>query len=133
MSTRARAATALVIGMVLHAALIWAGLPYSMREREAPGLGWLCLCAVIATVALRVRAPCAKPAAWILLGVCVANTALIVYDCSLDPSNHNLLPFEYLFLAIVCAPTFLAQWIVGRFDPKLAVPPPLPQPGAPKR
>lgn len=123
MTMRARSAIAFALGVVLHAALIWALLPYNVREREAPGLGWLCLCAIIATVALRVRAPRAKPAAWILLGVCVANTALIVYDCSLDPSNHNLLPFEYLFLAIVCAPAFLAQWIVGRFDPKVAVPP----------
>jgi hypothetical protein len=122
---RARAAIAFVLGVVLHAALIWAGLPYSVREREAPGLLWLGLGALLATVALRIRAPRTKPAAWIVGGVFAAHAALIAYDWTIDPTDHNLLPFEFVALGIVCAPAFLGQWIVARFDPKSAVPPPL--------
>jgi hypothetical protein len=125
MKRNVRAMIAVWVGGVLQAALLWAGLPYEVREREAPGIVWLCLCAAVAAAALRWHAPKTKPAAWILFGVCTLHTAMIIYDCALDPTNHNLLPFEYMFLGIALLPAFLAQWIVARLDPKPSEPPPL--------
>jgi hypothetical protein len=48
---------------------------------------------------------------------CAANACLIVADCSADPSNHNLWPFEFVMIALATAPAFLGAGVsvlIGR-------------------
>ena len=47
-------------------------------------------------------------------GVFVAHMLVIAIDLHEDPTNHNLLPFEFVMLAIVASPGYvgakMAQW-----------------------
>lgn len=52
---------------------------------------------------------------WVLAGVFVAHMLVIVVDTREDPTNHNLLPFEFLFLWFAALPGYLGakigQWM----------------------
>jgi hypothetical protein len=46
----------------------------------------------------------------ILLGMVVTHTALLIRDVIVDPTSHNLLPFEYLFWGgAVSVPAFVGS------------------------
>jgi hypothetical protein len=46
-------------------------------------------------------------------GFFAAHICLVVADCASDPTNHNLWPFEFVFLAVMTSPAFLGAGISG--------------------
>ena len=56
---------------------------------------------------------------WILAGVFVAHIWVIQLDWRVDPTDHNLLPFEFVFLGIMALPGYAAAkaaQLVDRFS-----------------
>jgi hypothetical protein len=51
-----------------------------------------------------------------LLGVFVAHSAVVAADLTEDPTHHNLLPFEFIFLAMFAAPAFLGAILARSMD-----------------
>jgi hypothetical protein len=47
---------------------------------------------------------------------CAANACLIAADCSDDPRNHNLWPFEFVMIALATAPAFLGAGVSVLID-----------------
>lgn len=48
------------------------------------------------------------------MGVFIGHMAVIAVDLSADPTNHNLLPFEFVILTVVVSPAFVGA-LVGQF------------------
>jgi cell division protein FtsW (lipid II flippase) len=106
-----RYASAVFIGVFFDAVFFWKFRPYSLREHGPDLLPWyfLPILAFLAGLLLTVAVEGKKR--WIpvamLAGFCTANAGLIVADCSADPTNHNLWPFEFVMIALATAPAFL--------------------------
>ena len=47
----------------------------------------------------------------LLLGVFGGHMAVVVLDVSADPTNHNLLPFEFVILSVVVSPAFVGAFL----------------------
>ena len=47
----------------------------------------------------------------LLLGVFAGHIAVIAIDLSGDPTNHNLLPFEFVILGVVVSPAFVGAFL----------------------
>jgi hypothetical protein len=110
-----RYACAIFIGVIFEAVFFWKFQPYSTRERGPDLLPWyfLPVLAFLAGLLLTIALDGKKrwiPAA--MLGAfCVANACLIVSDCSADPTNHNLWPFEFVIITLATAPAFLGAGV----------------------
>ncbi len=109
-------AVAFVVGLLLNAVFLWKFLPYSVRERS-PGLLPVWTLPLIATLATFVltsinqRDRKSVPLA-LVAGMFVANACLIVVDCSADPTNHNLWPFEFVIIGFAAGvPALLGSWL----------------------
>src|SRR3954465_11459376 len=95
---------AVVIGVLFEAVFFWKFLPYSTREHGPDLLPWylLPILAFVAGLSLTVAVEGKKR--WIpvamLVSFSAANACLIVADCSADPTNHNLWPFEFVIIAL---------------------------------
>jgi cell division protein FtsW (lipid II flippase) len=116
-----RYAGAIIIGVMFDAVFFWKFQPYSTREHGPDLLPWYCLpiLAFIAGLLLTIALEGKKR--WIPVAMfgafCAANACLIVADCSADPSNHNLWPFEFVMIALATAPAFLGAGVsvlIGR-------------------
>ena len=44
---------------------------------------------------------------WMIAGACVSHLVVITWDVRLDPTSHNLLPFEFIVLAVMALPAYL--------------------------
>ena len=110
-----RLAVAVVIGVLFDAVFFWRFQPYSARNSNhniLPGFA-LPLLAFVASLLLTLGMEGKKrfvPMAMVG-GVFAANACLIVADCWSDPTNHNLWPFEFAFIAVLMAPAFLGAGI----------------------
>ena len=115
-----RYAGAVVVGVLFEAVFFWKFRPYSMREHGPDLLPWYLLptFAFLAGLLLTIAAEVKKR--WIpitMLGAfCVANACLIVADCSADPTNHNLWPFEFVIIALATSPAFLGAGVSVLID-----------------
>jgi hypothetical protein len=49
-------------------------------------------------------------AMWVPIGVFIAHSVVIAGDWRVDPSDHNLLPFEFIVLGICAAPAFIGAF-----------------------
>jgi FtsH-binding integral membrane protein len=47
----------------------------------------------------------------LLAAAFLGQLALIAVDTSIDPTTHNLLPFEFVFLAIFVSPAYLGAFV----------------------
>lgn len=106
---------AIFIGIMFDAVFFWKFQPYSTREHGPDLLPWyfLPILAFVAGLLLTIAVDGKKR--WIpvamLVSFAAANACLIVADCSADPTNHNLWPFEFVIIALATAPAFLGAGI----------------------
>ena len=74
---------------------------------------------------LGVAAGVAHPRRWLLLG-CLSvslppslNAINLIRDLSIDPTSHNLFPFEFAMLAIVSWPALVGAYVGGKIGLKI--------------
>jgi cell division protein FtsW (lipid II flippase) len=120
-SREMRYAGAVFIGVIFDAVFFWKFLPYSTRERGPDLLPWYLLPILAFLAGLLLTMALDGKKRWIPVamfgGFSAANACLIVADCSADPTNHNLWPFEFVLIAAATAPAFLGAGIshfIGR-------------------
>src|SRR4051794_6440018 len=103
-----RFAGAVFLGAMFDAVFFWKFQPHATRDRGPDLLPWYLLPILTFVAGLALTIAVAGKKRWIpiamLGGFCAANACLIVADCSADPTNHNLWPFEFIFIAFATAP-----------------------------
>ena len=107
-----------VWGLVVYCWCYHPWLPYSARERSWTGSGFAVV-ALGGLVAGFVLANGARPhryriAAAFLAALFAANACVIAFDWTIDPTDHNLFPFEFVLLGILACPAFLGAALGGR-------------------
>ena len=55
-----------------------------------------------------------RAASFLILGVWTAHAVVIAVDVREDPTNHNLLPFEFIYLGVLGSPAYLGS-LLSRF------------------
>jgi hypothetical protein len=53
----------------------------------------------------------AKAATFLIVGVWAAHAVIIGVDLQIDATNHNLLPFEFVYLFVLSSPAYLGAWL----------------------
>jgi hypothetical protein len=110
-----RYAAAVFIGVIFDAVFFWKFQPYATREHGPDLLPWYFLPILTFLMGLLLTIALDGKKRWIpaamLGGFCAANACLIVADCSADPTNHNLWPFEFVMIAVATAPAFLGAGV----------------------
>ena len=100
-----------ILGLILFAIYIWRFLPYSERMRPEHAVSWWPFLAVLFIAGLALTLGVARGrfrvCNCLLLTMFAANIVLIVIDCIPDRTNHNLMPFEFLFIAVLTLPMYL--------------------------
>lgn len=116
-----RYAGAVFIGVMFDAVFLWKFRPYTAREHGPDLLPWYLLPVLAFLAGLLLTLGFDGKKRWIpvalLGGFFAANACLIVADCSADPTNHNLWPFEFVLIAVASAPAFLGaalSYLIGR-------------------
>ena len=107
-SLGARYLASAALGIVLFVFFIWRFLPYSERNRQDPNL-WMLLGVMAAggfLLTLGMKSKRFRVCHVLLLTMWVANAVLIAVDCSDDPTNHNLAPFEFIIIALGTLPAY---------------------------
>jgi len=112
-----RCAVAVIVGVILDAVFNWRFLPYSARTHQHEILPnfMLPILALVAGLLLTLNLPENRRLIPLSLigGFLAAHICLVVADCASDPTNHNLWPFEFVFLAVMTSPAFLGAGIIG--------------------
>ena len=115
-----RYAGAVFIGVFFDAIFFWRFQPYATRVRGPDLLPWYFLPFLTFLAGLFLTLALEGKKRWIPVamfgGFCVANASLIVADCSANPTNHNLGPFEFVMIAAETAPAFLGAGISVLID-----------------
>lgn len=115
-----RLAGAVIIGVIFEAVFFWKFQPYNTRERGHDLLPWYFLPILAFLFGLLLTVAVEGKKRWIPLamfgGLFAAHACLIVADCSADPTNHNLWPFEFAIMAVVMSPAFLGAGISALID-----------------
>jgi hypothetical protein len=110
-----RYAGAVFIGVIFDAVFFWKFQPYATRERGPDLLPWYLLPILAFLAGLFLTLALDGKKRWIpvamFAGFSAANACLIAADCSADPTNHNLWPFEFVLIAAATAPAFLGAGI----------------------
>lgn len=105
-----------LLGLIIGAIILWP-MSYATLNNSTSGiaLGWavFCLLAGLHLGAISDRLLSAL-ALSICGGVAIAQVVRIIVDCTIDPTNHNLWPFEFVFMMICCFPSALVGGWVGR-------------------
>src|SRR5437899_2588059 len=103
-----RCLLAAALGAGLYAWAYHPWLSYSMRERSMRGADFLIVAAVAAVAAMALAWGTGRKrllvAVGLVAGMWVTNAVVIAADLRLDPTSHNLLPFEFVILGIVASP-----------------------------
>ncbi len=120
-SREGRYAGAVFIGVIFDVVFFWKFQPYATREHGHDLLPWYLLPILAFVAGLLLTMALEGKKRWIPVamfgGFSAANACLIVADCSADPTNHNLWPFEFVLIAAATAPAFLGAGIshvIGR-------------------
>lgn len=125
-SIRNRYIVAVCGGVVLHFLFFHPYLPYSVREHRMPGFGPMVISLLIVGFAVTFRAAghTARICAFVVLGMCLGNTVLMMFDWMKDPTTHNLFPFEFIMIASAMIPVYagglLSRWMTGTQAPSKA-------------
>ncbi len=110
-----RYVAAIFIGVTLDAVFFWKFQPYATRERGPDLLPWYFLPIISFLAGLLLTIAIEGKKRWIpvamFAGLCAAHACLIVADCSADPTNHNLWPFEIVTIAAATTPALLGVGI----------------------
>jgi uncharacterized membrane protein YphA (DoxX/SURF4 family) len=105
-------------GVALYCLSYHPWIPYAHREGSQSINGFLLAMAGSFLAALllswNVRPHRYRIAAAMLAGMFVIHAAVISTDWKTDPTDHNLLPFEFIILGMLVSPAFLGSAIGGR-------------------
>jgi hypothetical protein len=99
-----------VAGAVAYSATLFRFMTYQQRNRmgaesyAAFAAAALIIGFLAALGAGRVRY---RIAGCVLLGAFLAHAGVIAADLQKDPTDHNLFPFEFVFLGICAAPAYI--------------------------
>lgn len=105
-----------LLGLIIGAITLWP-MSYTTLNNSTSGiaLGWAIFCLI---AGLYLGATSDRPLSTLALSVCggvaIAQVVRIIVDCTIDPTNHNLWPFEFVFMMICCFPSALVGAWVGR-------------------
>ena len=117
MPTR-RNLVALVAGGFVYAATLYRFLTYSERNRLSSD-SYLLFAALVLIVAFLVALGTKaryRTAGFVILGVWAAHALVIAVDLRADPTDHNLLPFEFIILGICALPVYLGAVLAQVVD-----------------
>lgn len=105
-----------LLGGIIGAITLWP-MSYHTLNNSTSGiaLGWGIFCAIAGLyLGATTDRQLSKIALLICGGVACAMVMRIIVDCAIDPTNHNLWPFEFVWMMMVCFPTSLAGAFLGR-------------------
>lgn len=109
--------TALTLGLIAGAVPSWP-VPYDqINTMETTILiGWVGL-TIVAAIVTRILTPLPlKPAALtVTAGFLAAMVLRIIVECTIDPTDHNLWPFEIVWGAMIGLPSAFAGSFLARF------------------
>lgn len=117
-----KVAAAALTGTAMWAIFLWKLVPYAIRERHPALLPWwmMPLLAFLAAFLLSLGGDQHRlliPAA-LVAGMVIPHIILIVVDCAQDPTNHNLWPFEFVFILVEMSPALLGPALARRLQRK---------------
>ena len=107
-----------VLGLALYLWCYHPWLPYSERERSWTTSGFMVVMAggfIGALLLTRgARRHRYRIAAAFLAAMFAANACVIAFDWTVDPTDHNMFPFEFVLLGMLAIPAFVGAAIGGR-------------------
>lgn len=105
-----------LLGGIIGAITLWP-MSYHTLNNSTSGiaLGWGIFCAIAGLyLGATTDHQLSRIALLICGGVACAMVIRIIVDCAIDPTNHNLWPFEFVWMMMVCFPASLAGAFLGR-------------------
>ena len=106
----------ILLGGIVGAMTLWP-MSYTTLNNSTStvALGWAIFCTVAGIYLGAVTERAISQIALLTCGgVAIALGIRIVIDCTIDPTNHNLWPFEFVWMMIVCFPTSAIGGFLGR-------------------
>jgi hypothetical protein len=115
-----RHVASVLLGVALFLFYFQPFLPYSQRMRSghSPNWWWYLIIELIGGFLLSLgvtRRRFSVPTC-LLLTLFVANAILIVADWTIDATDHNLFPFEFLLIAVATLPAYVGAFIAAAVD-----------------
>ena len=100
---------AALAGTIIYTGTLFRFLPYADRNRLGADVfllfAGLVLCAgFVAGLGATARY---RTAGWVILGVWVAHALVVAVDLRNDPTDHNLLPFEFIIFGVCALPVYI--------------------------
>jgi hypothetical protein len=117
MPTR-RNLTASAAGGIVYGATLYRFLSYAERNQLSSD-SLLVFAALVLTVAFLVGLGARaryRTAGFVILGVWAAHALVVAVDVRADPTDHNLLPFEFVILGVCALPAYLGAGIAHVVD-----------------
>ncbi|MSV34377.1 MAG: hypothetical protein EXQ47_02090 [Bryobacterales bacterium] len=119
MRTRTRKIAALCAGALAYLAILYRFLSYTERNRMHAG-PYLLFAGVALLIGFLLALGEAKSrsriAGYVVLGTWIGLSIVIAIDTAEDPTNHNLLPFEYIYMGVLACPAYLGAALAGAVD-----------------
>jgi hypothetical protein len=113
-----RSAAAFAAGVLANLFVLFRFLTYSQRNNQPVStfviFAGVCFLAGFA-VTVGVNRSRLRIATWLLIGVCVSQMGVIWLDWQKDPTDHNLFPFEMIYLCVLASPAYLGAAVSGVF------------------
>ena len=113
-----RYAASAIVGAVLFLFYFHPFLPYSQRSQLSPNLWPFLVTALICGFLLSLGLT--RRRFWVptclLLTLFAANAILIVVDSITGAVDHNLFPFEFLFIALLTSPAYFGALLGATVD-----------------
>jgi hypothetical protein len=107
---KARYVIAFIAGSLAYAGILYRFLSYSERN-HLPAAPYVSFAAATFMIGLLVTLGAKRSryriTSCVLLGAFIGHAIVIAVDLQQDPTNHNLLPFEFVFLGANAAPAYL--------------------------
>ena len=114
-----RRALACVAGGAAYIGTLYRFLSYAERNRLSfdsfLALGALVL-GIGFAVGLGLKSRRYTTAGFVLLGVWAAHAVVVFVDMQKDPTDHNLLPFEFILLGVYAVPAYVGAAVAHLVD-----------------
>lgn len=114
-----RAVGALAAGSLIYLSTLYRGLTYAQRINGLPYVLFVFSgLMLVAGFVLTLRTPRLRYtiASLLLAGVFAGNWYVLMMDWRIDPTYHNLFPFEFVILAVLAAPVYLGAAFAQAVD-----------------
>src|ERR1700674_2691875 len=100
---------AAAVGALTYLLVLYRFQTYTERN-NTPAQTFMLFAAIIFLLScglgLVVPASPGRAVAFLVLGIFAAHSAVIWVDWQEDPTNHNLLPFEFVYYFVLCCPGY---------------------------